>query len=124
MGGPVVLRPAAISIQDTKATGRAYLIGIIKSYVPYRDVAVSQRTGNPRVIFEENSGLAAVCIEETIAFARCVMDEREQATKDRVFTLLLLENIFLARASRVAVLNLEYMVVFWMFLWPSQSLAK
>lgn len=59
-GGPVVIRPEITSIQDTKAINKAALIGIVKSYVPYRDVAISQQTGNPRVIFEENSGLAMV----------------------------------------------------------------
>jgi S1-C subfamily serine protease len=59
-GGPVVTRPEISAIQGTKAINKAALIGIVKSYVPFRDVAVSQQTGNPRVIFEENSGLALV----------------------------------------------------------------
>ena len=63
-GGPVVIKPEAGSIQT------AYLIGMVASYKPYRDVAVSQNTGNPRVIFEENSGLANIVpidvIHETI----------------------------------------------------------
>lgn len=59
-GGPVVIRPEFTSITNTKSINRAALVGIVKSYVPYRDVAISQQTGNPRVIFEENSGLALV----------------------------------------------------------------
>lgn len=59
-GGPVILRPEVSAIQGTKSIGRSALIGMVKSYVPFRDVAVSQQTGNPRVIFEENSGLALV----------------------------------------------------------------
>lgn len=59
-GGPVVIRPEAMSIQGTKSINKAALIGIVKSYVPFKDVAISQQTGNPRVIFEENSGLALV----------------------------------------------------------------
>ncbi|HCU06278.1 MAG TPA: hypothetical protein DIC42_01650 [Holosporales bacterium] len=59
-GGPVVLRPEITTIEGTKSINKAALIGIVKSYVPYRDIAVSQQTGNPRVIFEENSGLALV----------------------------------------------------------------
>lgn len=39
---------------------RAALIGIVKSYIPFQDVAISQQTKRPRVIFEENSGLANV----------------------------------------------------------------
>ena len=39
---------------------RAALIGIVKSYIPFQDVAISQLTQRPRVVFEENSGLANV----------------------------------------------------------------
>lgn len=59
-GGPVIVRPEISSIQGTKPINKASLIGIVKSYVPYQDIAISQQTGNPRVIFEENSGLAIV----------------------------------------------------------------
>lgn len=59
-GSPVVIRPAATSIENTKSINAAYLIGIVASYVPYLDVAVSQQTGRPRITFEENSGLASV----------------------------------------------------------------
>lgn len=59
-GSPVVIRPEMTSIQGTKSVKAAYLLGIVASYVPYQDVAVSQQTGRPRVIFEENSGLASV----------------------------------------------------------------
>jgi len=59
-GGPVVYKPELVSIQGTKPLKRAALIGIVKSYIPYQDVAISQQTQRPRVIFEENSGLANV----------------------------------------------------------------
>jgi len=59
-GGPVILKPEALSIQGTKGQDRAYLIGIVHSYLSYTDVAISRQTKKPRVIFEENSGLAAV----------------------------------------------------------------
>lgn len=36
------------------------VIGVVSSYIPYRDIAVSAQTGKPKVIFEENSGLASV----------------------------------------------------------------
>jgi hypothetical protein len=55
--GPVVLKPEVVSITGTEANSRAALAGIVRAYVPYRDVAVSLQTGNARVIFEENSGL-------------------------------------------------------------------
>jgi len=70
-GGPVVLRPEIVSIQGTKSNMNAGLIGVIKSYIPYQDVAVSQQTNRPRIIFEDNSGLSLVeptdYIIETIA---------------------------------------------------------
>ena len=34
------------------------LIGMVSSFIPYKDVAVSMQTKRPRVVFEENSGLA------------------------------------------------------------------
>lgn len=55
-GGPVVTKPEAIDIKGTKAVRTSYLLGIVASYVPYQDVAVSIQTQRPRVIFEENSG--------------------------------------------------------------------
>jgi S1-C subfamily serine protease len=59
-GGPVISKPEALAIQGTKSQDAAYLIGIVKSYVSYQDVAVSSQSKRPRIIFEENSGLAAV----------------------------------------------------------------
>jgi S1-C subfamily serine protease len=59
-GGPVLTRPEVVSVQGTAATGRCALLGVISSYVPYRDIAVSPQTGRTRVVFEENSGLASV----------------------------------------------------------------
>ena len=59
-GGPVILRPEAFSIVGTKTITESYLIGIVKGYVPYQDIAYSLQTQRPRVVFEENSGLASV----------------------------------------------------------------
>jgi hypothetical protein len=72
-GGPVILCPTSTAIQGTKAVVRADLIGVVKSYVPYTDLAVSSQTRKPRIMFEENSGLAAVegvdAIIETVKLA-------------------------------------------------------
>jgi hypothetical protein len=72
-GGPVVLCPSAIAIQGTKSINKADLIGVVKSYVPYSDLAISHQTRRPRIVFEENSGLAAVepvdAILATVALA-------------------------------------------------------
>lgn len=39
--------------------GRKFL-GVIGSYLPYKDIAVSQQTGEPRIVFEEHTGLSRV----------------------------------------------------------------
>jgi len=69
-GGPVILRPEINWVEGTKASNKSYLIGIVQSYVPYEDVAISQQRKQPRIIFHENSGLTYVhpveYIEETI----------------------------------------------------------
>jgi len=59
-GGPVILKPEMISIGGTKSNSNAALIGVVKSYIPYQDTAISQQTGRPRIIFEDNSGLSLV----------------------------------------------------------------
>ena len=59
-GGPVVLKPEGMAIKDTRKFTHSLLIGMIRSYIPSQDVAVSTQTGKTRVIFEENSGLAEV----------------------------------------------------------------
>jgi len=59
-GGPVIICPSALAIQGTNMIQRADFIGVVKSYVPYQDAAISQQTGRPRIVFEENSGLTAV----------------------------------------------------------------
>jgi S1-C subfamily serine protease len=72
-GGPVVSAINVIALAGTKAQSSTYLIGMVKSYVPYDDVAFSRQTGRPRLVSEENSGLAEVIpvdyINETIALA-------------------------------------------------------
>jgi hypothetical protein len=59
-GGPVILCPSAIAINGTNPISESSLVGIVKSYVPYTDVAISPQTNRPRISFEENSGLAMV----------------------------------------------------------------
>jgi hypothetical protein len=59
-GGPVILEPSMLAIDGTKSNNRAYLLGVVRGYIPYIDVAISPQTGHARVTFEENSGLAEV----------------------------------------------------------------
>lgn len=59
-GGPVVSTIYLAGINGTKMRDRSELLGVVQSYLPYQDVAISQQTRRPRIIFEENSGLASV----------------------------------------------------------------
>ena len=49
---------SGITIGADKLGGK--LVGIIGSYLPYLDVAISEQTKRPRVVFEENTGLSKV----------------------------------------------------------------
>jgi S1-C subfamily serine protease len=73
-GGPVVSQATVNAIQGTKSQDRAYLIGVVRAYVPYTDVAISQQTGQLRMVLQENSGLAEVipidAVNETITASR------------------------------------------------------
>lgn len=86
-GGPVINRPESLAIAGTQAVLNANLIGIIASYVSYRDFAVSRQTGNVRVIFEENSGLSNVfsvdCIRSvTKGYERKLKKSKKLATPE------------------------------------------
>jgi hypothetical protein len=80
-GGPVVLRPELASIQGTPPQTRSYLIGMVVSYQPYTDTAVSQQTQRPRVTFEENSGLATVLPTDYVV-AAIVLDKKMHPPKE------------------------------------------
>jgi S1-C subfamily serine protease len=61
-GGPVLYVPAfktgGISFGGAEVVRQEMLIGMVSSFIPYSEVAVSMQTKRPRVVFEENSGLA------------------------------------------------------------------
>ncbi len=61
-GGPVVYMPAHQigGIQLSNYIDKQMLIGVISSYIPYSDTAISLQTKRPRITFEENSGLCIV----------------------------------------------------------------
>lgn len=86
-GGPVISKPEIISIEGTKSISMAYLIGIVSSFLPYRDIAISQQTKNARVIFEENSGLSVVIptnfIMETIEDCFINLNIKDEDTTEK-----------------------------------------
>lgn len=64
-GSPVFLKPSpirfdkeGISIGGDPLGGK--FIGIIGEYIPYQEFAISEQTGRPRVMFEENTGISRV----------------------------------------------------------------
>ena len=59
-GGPVINRPEAISITGTPTNTTANLIGVLCSYIPYRETLYSRQTDRDRMVQEENSGLTIV----------------------------------------------------------------
>lgn len=65
-GGPVIHKPEIVAITGTKSNSSAGLIGVISSGETYSDVAISQQTGEPRVIFAEQTGLVRVVPIELI----------------------------------------------------------
>lgn len=63
-GSPIFNYPNAIEINEHGITiGQAkpiQLLGVMSSYTPYQDVAISAQTGRTRVVFEENTGISLV----------------------------------------------------------------
>lgn len=59
-GGPIISRPEIVSIEGTESNSKANLIGILSSYIPYRNILISKQTGLDMMIQEENSGLTVV----------------------------------------------------------------
>ncbi|MBQ4267440.1 MAG: trypsin-like peptidase domain-containing protein [Clostridia bacterium] len=75
-GSPVINRIEANHLKGTNGYNSTRLIGIMSSYIPYRDILISRQTGKEMQIVQENSGIAVAydvnSIKETldIEFAR------------------------------------------------------
>ena len=69
-GGPVIIKPEITKVGETKNIHQAYLIGMVKEYVPYREFLYSRQTNTLRMELQENSGLGVVvsvdAIQDTI----------------------------------------------------------
>lgn len=68
-GGAVMLGPNPRTLEGSQPPTQSYIIGIVASYLPYIDVAISSQTKRPRVSFEQNSGLASVVPMDAIRAA-------------------------------------------------------
>ena len=86
-GSPVFFKPCPIQFTpqglQMGPMRPPKLIGVVTSYVPYRDVAISQQTGRARIEFEENSGLGSVL---SMGFVRELLasTELQNMSRDRI----------------------------------------
>jgi len=88
-GGPVILKPAITSIEGTTPVNRAYLLGVVKGYIPYEEVAYSLQTDppQPRIKFVENSGLAsAVPLDFVREIVITLMPKKEDQKREQMAT--------------------------------------
>lgn len=79
-GGPVINRPEVLSITGTNCNSSANLIGIVCSYIPYKESLQSTQTKRIISIHEENSGLTNVC---PVDYIREVV-EKEHSRASRI----------------------------------------
>ena len=86
-GGPVISQPEVMAIEGTKTSDTAYLIGMVRTYLAYEDVAYSKQTNMERVTFQENSGLTEVIpvdrIHETVLLCRSRTTRRGASRRSR-----------------------------------------
>lgn len=59
-GGPVVIEADIQAVGGTKTVSQTRLIGVVSEGITYQEVAVSQQTRQPRVVFQEQTGLVKV----------------------------------------------------------------
>jgi hypothetical protein len=63
-GSPVFLFPTPVKINSNGVMiggpMNVQLLGVMGAYISYQDVAISQQTKKPKVIFEENTGLSLI----------------------------------------------------------------
>lgn len=71
-GSPVISRPELMSIGGTKSLSKSVLIGIIHSYLPYRENLISTQTKRIVEVREENSGIAFM---HPVEFIREIIDK-------------------------------------------------
>jgi len=79
-GGPVIVKPNSDSLAGRRPIDQAYLIGMVRSYLPYEEIAYSLQTEppTPRMVFTENSGLADVIPMDCVKEAADVLASRRR----------------------------------------------
>ena len=71
-GSPIISRPEFVSIAGTPSLTRSVLIGIVHSYIPYKEKLINSQTKEVVEIRSENSGLALV---HPVEYIRDIIDK-------------------------------------------------
>lgn len=71
-GSPIISRPELISINGTPSLDKSVLVGIIHSYIPYRESLINSQTKEIVEIRSENSGIALV---HPVEYIREIIDK-------------------------------------------------
>lgn len=59
-GGPIISKPDNTFTTTGVNYMQAKLLGVLSAYIPYRDILISQQTGETKMVQTENSGLTIV----------------------------------------------------------------
>lgn len=70
-GSPIITRSELVSIEGTTCLSSSVLLGIVHSYIPYKEFLVSKQTDEIVEIRSENSGIANV---HPVEFIREIID--------------------------------------------------
>lgn len=71
-GSPIITRPEFISITGTPSLSESVLVGIVHSYIPYRENLINSQTQEVVMIRSENSGIAYV---HPVEYIREIIDK-------------------------------------------------
>ena len=71
-GSPIILRPELMSITGTQNFAKSVLVGIIHSYIPYKEELINRQTNQVVEIKSENSGIACL---HPVEYIREVIDK-------------------------------------------------
>ncbi len=82
-GSPIITRPEIISIQGTKSLTQSVLLGIVHSYIPYRESLINSQTKEVVEVRSENSGLANVHpVEYVLELIDSIQPKPQKKTKN------------------------------------------
>ena len=83
-GGPVIVKPNSDTLAGRRPIDQAYLVGMVRSYLPYEEVAYSLQSDppTPRMVFTENSGLAEVIPIDCVKEAADALSERVERSRE------------------------------------------